>query len=101
MVELATKFTIPIPIIDFHGSIKPWKWEFKLEDKYPFGFLTGNMSQTEIQQSLDDVEKPVSELIADEMSKMQANIEADKAAKEATDIAKQLQQKQIENLLAN
>ena len=76
----------------------PSSW-FSFKKLYPFDGL--KVTEEQVAKAKEISEKPVSELISDEMSKMQANIEADKAAKEATDLAKQLQQKQIENLLAN
>ena len=48
-----------------------------------------------------DASKPISELVSDEMSKMQDKIAAEKEAQEAAELAKKLQQKQIEDLLNN
>ena len=94
-----SKFEIPYIKIGSDPSIyKPSSW-FEFGSWKPFEGM--KVSEAELNQAKATSEKPVSELIADEMSKMQANIEADKAAKEAADLAKQLQQKQIENLLAN
>ncbi len=97
----AAEWTMRVPTIDTHGSINPFKWDFGMASITPFGFLTGGMSKEQIEQAKLDADKDVSQLVADEMSKMQANIDADKAAREAANLAKQLQQKQIENLLAN
>ena len=94
-----SKFEIPYIKIGSDPSIyKPSSW-FEFGSWKPFEGM--KVSEAELNQAKATSEKPVSELIADEMSKMQANIEADKAAKEAADLAKQLQQKQIEDLLAN
>ena len=94
-----SKFEIPYIKIGSDPSIyNPSSW-FEFGSWKPFEGM--KVSDAELNQAKATSEKPVSELIADEMSKMQANIEADKATKEAADLAKQLQQKQIENLLAN
>ena len=91
MVKLAEKFEIPVPIMDFHGSVKPWKWEIKIDKVHPFGFLTGGMDKVTIDQAHADEDKPVSELISDEMGKMEAKINAENAAAEADKLAKSLQ----------
>ena len=54
-------------------------------------FGWGSLSDKEKVEARNASEKSVGELIADEMSKMQANIDADKAAREAANLAKQLQ----------
>ena len=90
-----------IPYIGLGEDISwrsPSSW-FSFKKLYPFDGL--KVTEEQVAKAKEISEKPVSELISDEMSKMQANIESDKAAKEAADLAKQLQQKQIENLLAN
>lgn len=94
-----SKFYIPYvglgEDISWHS---PSSW-FSFKKLYPFdGF---KVTEEQVAKAKEISEKPVSELISDEMNKMQANIEADKAAKEAANLAKQLQQKQIEDLLAN
>lgn len=104
IVHLAESFWLPtIKLGEPHsrtgiGNLIDMISGMHFEKIYPF---KDSLPESMVKQAHEDEGKSVTELISDEMSKMQANIEADKAAKEAADLAKQLQQKQIENLLAN
>ena len=76
-------------------------WGSSIVNGLANAFGWGSLSDKEKDEARNAEGKSIGELVNQQMEKMRENIAADKAAKEAADLAKQLQQKQIENLLAN
>ena len=76
-------------------------WGSSIVNGLANAFGWGSLSDKEKDEARNAEGKSIGELVNQQMEKMRENIAADKAAKEAEDLAKQLQQKQIENLLAN
>ena len=100
MVELAEKFSFKIPVIRWVGLSKGGL-ECKLEEVHPFKFLTGGMTEEQKAEALADADKSVSELIGDEMGKMQQKIDAENKAKELDELNRKVQQQKMQTFLEN
>ena len=84
VAKLANEFVIKVPSINFNDSIKPWKWTLDWNEFHPFDFATKNWTPSEKQQAKDDAEKSTTDLINEEMGKMQQTI--DEATKVQTEL---------------
>lgn len=100
-LQLSRDFVIKIPTFNRNGTWKPWKWSIEWNEFHPFDFMTAGWTPAERQQAEEDEGKSVSDLVKDEMDKMQKKIDEEEKAEQAAELAKKLQQKKIEDMLNN
>lgn len=75
ILKLSDEFVIKIPLMNFNDSIKPWNWSIDWEVFHPFNFATKNWTPEQKNQAREDADKSATNLIKEEMTKMEELIE--------------------------